>query len=209
MAKQAATEVITIKAPNFETLAIKIRGTAPFCQARFSKKAELMANMQDTTKKSKKDRVARDYDKDMRDSLHISTDGWYGIPASSFRNASIDACRMVGYAMTRAKMSVFIEADGFDVHEGQPLVRLIAGEPERSDMPVHNTSGGIDIRCRPMWREWAAVVRVRFDADQFKRSDIVNLIARAGMQVGIGEGRPFSKKSAGMGFGMFDIESVG
>jgi len=36
--------------------------------------------------------------------------------------------------------------------------------------------------------------------------DVVNLIARVGMQVGIGEGRPDSKASAGLGFGLFEIE---
>ena len=32
-----------------------------------------------------------------------------------------------------------------------------------------------------------------------------NLIARVGMQVGVGEGRPDSKQSAGLGFGLFDV----
>ena len=37
-------------------------------------------------------------------------------------------------------------------------------------------------------------------------ADIVNLISRVGMQVGIGEGRPDSKQSAGLGFGLFEID---
>jgi hypothetical protein len=36
-------------------------------------------------------------------------------------------------------------------------------------------------------------------------ADIANLIARVGLQVGIGEGRPDSKQSAGLGFGLFEI----
>jgi len=35
---------------------------------------------------------------------------------------------------------------------------------------------------------------------------LTNLLARAGLQVGIGEGRPDSKNSAGMGWGLFQIE---
>jgi hypothetical protein len=50
---------------------------------------------------------------------------------------------------------------------------------------------------------------VRFDADQFKASDVVNLLQRAGAQVGIGEGRPFSKSSNGLGYGTFDVEVSG
>jgi hypothetical protein len=47
---------------------------------------------------------------------------------------------------------------------------------------------------------------VRFDADQFTLRDIANLLLRAGMQVGVGEGRPDSKKSCGMGWGTFEIK---
>jgi hypothetical protein len=57
-----------------------------------------------------------------------------------------------------------------------------------------------------MWRELAAVLNIRYDADQFSATDVMNLIARVGMQVGIGEGRPDSKQSAGMGFGTFEVE---
>ena len=36
-------------------------------------------------------------------------------------------------------------------------------------------------------------------------ADVVNLIARVGIQVGIGEGRPDSKMSAGLGYGLFEL----
>jgi hypothetical protein len=57
-----------------------------------------------------------------------------------------------------------------------------------------------------MWEPgWEATVRIRFDADLFTITDVANLLRRAGLQVGVGEGRPDSKKSAGMGWGIFDI----
>jgi hypothetical protein len=37
--------------------------------------------------------------------------------------------------------------------------------------------------------------------------DIVNLLARMGEQVGIGEGRADSRNSAGLGFGAFKVET--
>jgi hypothetical protein len=58
-----------------------------------------------------------------------------------------------------------------------------------------------------MWDEWHAFVRVRHDSDMFSAADITNLMVRVGMQVGIGEGRPDSKNSAGMGWGTFDLNS--
>jgi hypothetical protein len=56
-----------------------------------------------------------------------------------------------------------------------------------------------------MWREWSAVVGIEFDADMITPESIVNLLDRAGRQVGICEGRPFSKDSCGMGWGTFEV----
>lgn len=205
----AEPQQITITPPNLQTLGLRIVGVAPYMQAKFSEKTRqaMMAKQAagSVAKKGTK-RDARDFNADFQAAQHRASDGWAGIPAAALRNACIDACRMVGFQMTRAKMSVFVEPDGFDVADGTPLVRLDAGEPERSDMATRNATGVVDIRVRPMWREWAANVRLTFDADQFTAEDVTNLLARAGLQVGIGEGRPFSKSSAGLGFGLFRVE---
>ena len=76
-------------------------------------------------------------------------------------------------------------------------------------MAVRNATGVCDIRIRPMWDEWNAVVRIRFDADIFSLTDVTNLLMRVGEQVGLCEGRPDSKQSAGMGWGLFKIEEEG
>lgn len=208
--KATKTESIAIAAPNFQTLVFDVRGLTPLMQHRFFKKAELMAKMKlgSTAKKGRK-KPPRDFDKDFEQSMHRSTDGWIGIPAAAFRNACIDVCRMVGFKMTHARMSIFIEADGFDEDDGQPLVKLIAPKPEKSTMHTRNATGVVDVRCRPMWREWGLKLRVRFDGDQFTPVDVANLVERAGTQVGIGEGRPFSKQSNGMGYGTFTVQDAG
>jgi hypothetical protein len=56
-----------------------------------------------------------------------------------------------------------------------------------------------------MWHEWHAYVTARWDADQFGVNDIVNLLTRAGQQVGIGEGRADSSNSNGVGWGFFTV----
>ena len=138
---------------------------------------------------------------------HVSEEGWIGIPAPSFRNAMISACRIVGFKMTLAKLSVFVLPDGFDADDGTPLVRIY-GEPEVHEGLVRNATGVADVRWRPMWRKWHAIVRVSYDADQFTIEDVLNLLARSGMPVGIGEGRPDSKQSAGMGWGTFEVSTT-
>jgi hypothetical protein len=207
MAKTETTQALTIKAPNLQEVVIRITGKSPYMQHRFSKKAEIMAKQQQgSTAKGKKVHGARNFEGDFLAAQHKSADGWHGIPAPAFRAALISACRLVGFQMTKAKLSVFVEADGECEQDGTPLVRLIADAPEMSTLAVRNETGVVDIRARPLWRKWGADVRITFDGDQFTATDVVNLLMRAGLQVGIGEGRPDSKKSAGMGYGLFTVE---
>jgi hypothetical protein len=196
---------VVISAPKFNTMEIVLQGTAPLVVARFSKKAELMAKMAEgSTAKSKKERLARDYDKEAEDARYRSAEGWEGVNAAAFRAGMISACRLVGFKMTLAKLSVFVEADGWDMQDGIPLVRVY-GKSETFTAHTRNATGVVDVRSRPMYREWAVKLRVRFDADQFTAQDVYNLVARVGGQVGLCEGRPDSKSSAGCGFGTFEV----
>lgn len=202
---------VTIKPLNKMQVTVEIEGTSPYVQLRFSQKAKIAIQQNQEAggvAKSKKNRKPRDFDEDFQQAMYLTEEGHHGIPASAFRNCCIDACRLVGFKMTHAKMSIFIQADGYDHVEGTPLIRLHGGEPKRTDMMVRNATGVIDIRVRPMWRTWSAFVRIQFDADQFSVEDIVNLFSRAGQQCGVGEGRPFSKSSNGMGFGTFIVKNI-
>lgn len=206
MSKTAKIEqAILIKPPKIETLGLLIEGTAPLVIERFSKKAELMGKMAEgKSAKSKKERSARDYDREAEEARYRSDAGWEGMNASSFRSGCISACRLVGFKMTLAKLSLFIQPDGFDVNDGLPLVHVY-GTSNTFTAHTRNQTGVVDIRSRPMYREWASLLRVSFDADQFTASDIVNLIHRVGTQVGIGAGRPDSKSSSGCGWGLFRV----
>jgi hypothetical protein len=207
--KADAATHINISAPNFQTAQVKIVGTAPFVMNRMSSDNRIkMILKQEEGSRSKKGqkRDPKDFDRVYKGAMHISTEGWYGIPASSFRNALVSACRTVGFAMTRAKLSLFIIHDGVDAEDGQPLVKLV-GEPVRKDLPVKLADGSTDIIPRPFFMEWSAVVTLRWDADQFSASDVINLLSRAGVQVGIGAGRPDSKNSCGMGWGTFEVQN--
>lgn len=201
------SQTIQIAAPKIKTAEFKITGTAPYVQLRFSQKAmnAMAAKMQaGGAAKNKKNRVARDFDDDFVQAQHVSTAGWVGIPAGSFRSALISACRLVNFKMTLAKLSIFIEADGYDKVDSVPLIK-IEGKPRKHTMAVRNATGVADLRCRPMWDKWSAKLRIRYDEDQFSLQDVSNLLMRVGMQVGIGEGRPDSRESAGLGWGTFSI----
>lgn len=209
MSKPTDSKSVEIKAPRLNVIELEIEGTAPYVQHRFSAKAiaQIIATQEAGTQaKSRKKRDPKDFGDVYQQAMHISKDGWHGIPAGAFRNAMISACRTVGYKMTHAKLAAFVLADGFDAVDGTPLVRIY-GTPHRHTSHARNDNGSVDIRVRPMWDNWSAVVRIRYDADMFSDSDVANLMMRVGMQVGIGEGRPDSKNSAGMGWGMFQLKS--
>jgi len=200
-------EIVRISRPKLRTAAITIRGITPYVQHAFSEKQR--KKMEETQRqgqqgRSKRERTPKDFDEIYEAAKHHAKEGWVGIPAPAFRDACIDACRLVGFKMTHAKLSIFIEADGIDRNDGTPLVK-ISGEPRVHEGAVRNESGVADIRWRPMWEEWGAVVRITWDEDQFSASDVMNLMLRAGLQVGIGEGRPNSPNSNGLGWGRFQV----
>ena len=202
------TVAVAITPPDFRHLAIQIRGIAPLVINRFSAKAmEMMKQTQEagSTARSRKTRESKDFDQLFESAKHVSDDGWEGIHAAAFRNAAISACRACGFKMTHAKLAFSVMQDGFDRVDGAPLVRLTEGVAEQWIAPTRNATGVIDLRSRPMYRQWATTLRIRYDAGMLTDADVVNLISRVGMQVGVGEGRPDSKNSAGLGFGLFEI----
>ena len=198
---------LVISAPNMKIAQFHIRGVSPYQQSRFTEKAinamraKQEAGGQGNTKRI---REAKDFDAAYEGAKHVSSEGWCGIPAGAFRTGMIDCCRLVGYKMTFAKLSIFVEPDGFDRVDGDPLVKII-GEPEMTIKGMRNDNGGMDLRARPMWRDWEVILHVRFDEDQFALEDVSNLLSRVGQQCGVGEGRPNSRESPGCGFGLFEI----
>lgn len=201
---------VAIPAPHFQCAVFHIHGTAPLVQHRFSAKLkkEFECKMvEGKSSSSKKKREPKDFQQDFNEARYIAKEGWDGFNASSIRNACISACRLVGFKMTLAKLSVFVLADGWDAKEPQiPLIRIDGDPVMQMDMARVET-GQPYVVARPAYHDWKANVKIRWDADQFSLQDIANLMCRVGQQVGIGEGRPDSKNSAGMGWGLFELEN--
>lgn len=198
-----------IPAPRFVIAEYTLRGTAPYVSNKFSAEArEQMRTKQAAgaqANKGKK-REAKDFDRCFRESMHATADGKFGVPASSFRQALVSACRIVGFKMTLAKLALFVLADDVDVDDASPLVLFTKGEPEQLESFTRNQTGVADIRVRGKWAAgWEMRLRVQYDADLFEEKDVRNLLMRVGVQVGIGAGRPDSKTSCGQGWGTFEI----
>lgn len=201
------TETIKISAPKFDVFKIKIRGVSPYLSNRFQKRDWFIEKYEsDEPKNKKKNKEARDFDKEWPKSVHWARQKWAGLPAAAFRNGMINACRLINYKMTLAKLSLFVEADGFDSEFGDPLVKITKGKFKKHVAITRNADGSPNVIARGILDEgWEAELCIRIDSDQFTRQDAINLLSRVGYQVGIGAGRHNSKTSNGIGMGMFEV----
>jgi len=206
---QVKPKIVNIKPPDFGFASFDITGTEPLVIHRFSAKTKNEMKQKMETGKassSRKNREAKSTDASYEEARYRAKEGWDGFHAGALRNAMISACRLVNFKMTLAKMSIFVVADGRDKDEPQiPLIRII-GTPQKQEDMARVETGQPYVTVRAAYHNWKAKVRIRWDKDQFTLDDIANLLARVGMQVGIGEGRPDSKNSAGMGWGLFELE---
>lgn len=208
MVKQKIEENVTIKQANIQEASFDLTGTAPLVIHRMSMKyqrelEQKMANGGKGARKPEREPVV--LEDIFNAARYTSAEGWDGIHAGAFRAAMVSACRLANFKMTIAKLSIFIIADGWDETEPQiPLVRIYGKPVLQKDM-ARTSTGDPVLSVRPAYHNWQIKLRIRYDADQFKMVDIANLLQRVGLQVGIGEGRPDSKKSCGMGWGTFSI----
>lgn len=204
--------VISITPPNIKNGRVWVKGMAntPLVMHKFSQKARLeMKAKQEagsTALKGKK-KQPKNFTELYNGARHVSLEGWDGIPVMAFKNACISACALVGFKKTIAKMCLFFKPEGLDIDGETQLVKIRKAEPQMIESPVK--IGGIvkttDIAVRAKYMNWYVCLNIGYDADMFTQADLGNLLIRAGLQVGVGEGRPASSTSAGMGWGMFEV----
>jgi len=82
------------------------------------------------------------------------------------------------------------------------------GKPVHDTRPVRLESGVADLRNRPRYDNWAIELTIEYDADMLSANDVGALLARAGLQVGIGELRPQAPNSFGGDCGMFTVKTA-
>jgi hypothetical protein len=203
---------VSIPAPNFQVAQFRITGTAPLVVHRFSAKTkEQMKQKMETGKasSSRKNREAKATDDLFNESRYTSAEGWDGFNAAAVRAALISACRLVGFKMTLAKMSLFVIADGVDEAEPFiPLIRIHGAKPVKLESMARVETGAPYVTVRAAYYNWHSDVKIQWDADQFTITDVANLLSRVGVQVGLCEGRPDSKNSCGQGWGTFAVSTT-
>lgn len=179
----AAIEIHQISA---ETLLVPIVGTSPLIMHRFSEKAkrQMLDNMQGRkTPKQPKDPQA-----EYEAAFYRLKGGEYGFPALAFKAATVGGARFYsGVTMTALKQFMYLRGEVGD--DGRALTR-IEGEPIMREDVVTVGRNGSDLRYRPQFTEWRAILEVTYVTSALTRGSVLSLIDAGGMGVGVGEWRP-------------------
>lgn len=137
----------------------------------------------------------KDPQRDYEEAFHRLPDGRPGFPSIGFKAAAVSAARQVeGLTMTFLRGAFHIDGELIPI-EGEPRMR--------EDM-VRVGMGTADLRYRPGFPTWRAVLPVRLNKRAMTIEQLVHLFNQAGFSVGIGEWRP-ERDGA---FGMFHVASV-
>lgn len=206
--KPPANDPIVVRPLNLVTIEVPIEGLTPLITNPWSEKAKEMLRqsqgigVEPGSVKKKKEAKDPQAEYESRLNEYRLPNGNHGFPAVGFKAAMVRAAKVVdGLDMTSARGLFLVSGT-----EDFALV-TIQGEPKMLESFPRNATGVPDIRYRPIFHDWSAEVRVRFDADLIDAGSVVNLLNRAGMSVGIGEWRPMSKTSNTGQYGTFLVKA--
>lgn len=186
-AKQQKAEVhVVIKELALEQIGVRIEGMTSLITNPWTDKAKEQMLLAQQGGKKTKIRDVRDPQADFDSASYRLSDGSYGFPLTSIKNAIVEVAHVdTGVPKTTVRRAMFIEGD-----EGI-LCRLdIPGPPKMREDVVRVSRGGTDLRYRPEHTEWAIDLRITYDTSLLNAETIFNLIERAGFGIGIGEWRP-------------------
>ena len=202
MAKAPKENSLDIQALKRDSVILNIVGTTPMLMHRFSKKAqrELLFPSGRKNSAEKAESLKHDPLNEYREAVYLNRDtsrpSAIHIPSNAFSTAMASAALDIPGA-TKAQIMRLVSVDTMQI-DMYGVPKMAMHMVRSSDM--NRTP---DVRTRPCFPEWACRIEIGFVATMLKPSQIVNLVAAAGMIVGIGDWRP---QKGGM-FGKFRIAS--
>lgn len=180
-----------------KAITLRIQGTSPLVMHQWSEKAKRMIREKHAGKKSK-NRDIRDPEQECLDATYVTEDGKFAIPGMALKRAFISAAHKdIGIEKTLVRKALFVR-----IEDPDGLIPIEAKAPIMREDVMRVGMGSTDLRYRPEFKEWGAVMTIEFDAELLTENDVIALVNRAGFGVGILEGRP----EVGRDFGRFEID---
>jgi hypothetical protein len=203
---QEEPQIVNIRPLDIKVVEVEIEGVTPLITNPWHEKAkELLRQgqgigVEPNAPKKKKDPKNPEAEYEARLAEYRLPNGDNGFPAVAFKGAMVEAARSVAGLTMVAARTLFFLSGTHDEH----LV-TIQGEPKMLESFPRNDSGVVDIRYRPIFHDWWAVLQIKFDQERIPLDSVFNLVNRAGYECGVGEWRPLSKKSNTGQYGQFRV----
>jgi hypothetical protein len=178
-------EQVTLANLKIKAVKVPIVGTSPLIMHAFSQKiiGEMEAKQQGKAKSAK--HAIRNPEEEYEASKHISEDGKIGFPAGGIKKCIVRGAKAVGLTMTDVRAGLFVEPDCV-----RKNLVLINGEPEMVKDPVRVGNGSADIRYRPYFYEWSAVLTITYNEGLISLDQVFQAIYAGGFGTGLGDWRP-------------------
>ena len=189
---------VEIKPFNIKKVTIEIEGISPLVVHAFSEKSRKMIEDKQQGKAKNAKHPERNPEEDYELAKHKSPLGWEGFPAAGFKAAMLRGAKIIGLVMKDTQTSMFVVADCMETQ----LVRIIGESRLRTDM-VRVGMGTADVRYRPEYVNWSAILTIEYNAGMVSIDEIHQMLAAAGYGCGLGEMRPEKTKFS---FGRFKIK---
>jgi len=188
------TDAIQIDKIAAETLRVPIVGTAPLIVHNFSEKSK--RQMLDAQQGKKSVKQIRDPQAEYEAAFYRiaredGVDG-YGFPVTAFKAATVGAARFYGKSVKMTELRQFLFMRGILTKaDPQQLVEIVGDPHMREDVVrLAGMSRSADLRYRPEFTEWSAVLTVTYVTSSLSRASVLSLIDAGGLGIGVGEWRP-------------------
>lgn len=199
---KSETAAITIDRIASETIHVPIVGTSPLIVHNFSAKGK--AQMLDAQQGRKTPRQVRDPQAEYEAAFYRMAGDRYGFPITAFKACTTGAARFYGKDVSMTSLRQFLWMHGELTDADPQQLTEIFGEPKMREDIVRlgGPSRSADLRYRPEFRDWRAVLKVTYVTSSLSRQSVLSLIDAGGMGIGVGEWRPEKRGE----FGTFRID---
>lgn len=195
--EQASIEIQEIK---MGRIRCNIVGTTPLIMHRFSSKArrELLFPSPKKNSAERAETLKHDPIGEFREAAYLNRD-----------ESQPALCHYPSNAFGEALAAVAIDIPGATKSQMERLTSITStqvnlfGIPELYMAMVRSSDMARtpDVRSRPIFKEWACTVEIQYVSSLLKERQVVNLLAAAGVIVGLGDWRP----QKGGSFGQFRL----
>jgi hypothetical protein len=191
--KKTQTRTVSIRPVQKAYLGVRVRSTSPLIQHAFGQKQIEQMRAKQVDGKKTRSRELKNPEECFNAAMHLTRDGRYAIPSMAFKKSLINAAHQdLGVPKTLVKKGLFVLHEYIPMETDEPIMR-------EDPVPV---GSGMDLRYRPEFAEWSALVEFEYDGDLLLPEDVINLLERAGFGVGLHEMRP----EKGGSYGRFEVD---